>query len=297
MIKLFLYSCVLVFVCENEASRILAFYPTPSFSHQVVFRHLTLELVKRGHEMVVITTDPIFPKGDGPPNLKEIDLHDLSYKTWQESMSKVGNKVNRSVFDQLSRFVTDLLEKQLNTDEVQMIIKDKSKTFDLIIVEAFIEGALVLTHLIKAPVIQFSSMAATALTFSLYGAPMQPFLYPGPFSERVYNLTVWDKMTELYYAYTFKQVIVNSREYYQAMLRRVFGLDVPLLSELKSKVDMLFLNVHSVWDSNRPVPPNIIYLGGLHQQPPKDLPKVNILLHPEKDTVSLYLLLPELKLN
>ncbi|XP_028167287.1 UDP-glucuronosyltransferase 2B4-like [Ostrinia furnacalis] len=36
---------------------------------------------------------------------------------------------------------------------------------------------------------------------------------------------------------------------------------------------MMFLNVHPMWDSNRPVPPNVVHLGGMHQKPAKDLPK------------------------
>ncbi|CAH2058052.1 unnamed protein product, partial [Iphiclides podalirius] len=35
---------------------------------------------------------------------------------------------------------------------------------------------------------------------------------------------------------------------------------------------MLFLNIHPIWDNNRPVPPSIIYTGGLHQEPQKKLP-------------------------
>ncbi|CAH2058060.1 unnamed protein product, partial [Iphiclides podalirius] len=36
---------------------------------------------------------------------------------------------------------------------------------------------------------------------------------------------------------------------------------------------MFFANVHPIWEDNRPVPPNVVYMGGLHQNKPKTLPE------------------------
>lgn len=58
-LKIFSILCV---IGSNESARILAVYPTPSISHQVVFRPLMQELAKRGHDVVVITADPAFQK-------------------------------------------------------------------------------------------------------------------------------------------------------------------------------------------------------------------------------------------
>ncbi|XP_052741051.1 UDP-glucosyltransferase 2-like [Bicyclus anynana] len=144
-----------------EPARILAVFPVASISHQVVFRPLINELAKRGHEVVVITPDPAFSKGKSPQNLTEIDIHELSYKIWN-----------------------DLLETGMG----QNLIEEH---------------------------------------------------------EEVENKVV----------------------------RGLFGPSVPDLSELKKNVHLIFLNVNPIWDFNRPVPPNIIYLGGIHQNPHKELPK------------------------
>lgn len=56
------YFFICVDIGSNEAARILAIFPAPSISHQVVFRPLTQALAKRGHEIVVITPDPAFQK-------------------------------------------------------------------------------------------------------------------------------------------------------------------------------------------------------------------------------------------
>lgn len=52
-------------------------------------------------------------------------------------------------------------------------------------------------------------------------------------------------------------------------------------------MDLLSLNVNPLWNLNQPVPPGIVYLGGMHQKSKKDLPKVKkklipILIHPNK---------------
>lgn len=271
MIKSLLCYLVLVLIRENEGARILACYPTASISHQVVFRPLTLELVKRGHEVVVMTTDPIFPKRDGPPNLKEIDLHDLSYKVWREMLARMKNKIDRSNFEPLMRLILELFEKQMATSEMQTILRDETQTFDLVIVEAFVEVALGLAEYYKAPVIQFSSLSATLPALKVYGASTHSFLYPTPFHERIYNLTFWEKIEEVYYERMFEDY---DYDIFDATLKRVFGPGFKSFEELRTDVDMLFLNVHSLWDFNRPVPPNVIHLGGLHQKPQKDLPQV-----------------------
>lgn len=51
----------------------------------MVFRYLTSKLANRGHEVIVVTTDPAYPKGQTPPNSTETDVHDLSYD-WKNQL-------------------------------------------------------------------------------------------------------------------------------------------------------------------------------------------------------------------
>ncbi|KPJ13397.1 Ecdysteroid UDP-glucosyltransferase [Papilio machaon] len=185
-------------------------FPTPSISHQVVFRPLTQELAKRGHEVIVITPDPAYPKGQAPKNLTEIDVHDISYSKWKIMMGRIKD-VARDIIAQLEVIINSnnaVFEEQMKTESVQEILKYKDDYFDLILVEACVRPAIGLSYVFKAPIIQ-----------------------------------------------------------------RVFGENVPRIDELYDNVAMLFLNFHRIWDSNRPVPPSVIYMGGLHQNPQKELPK------------------------
>ncbi|XP_073961140.1 UDP-glucosyltransferase 2-like [Choristoneura fumiferana] len=262
----------------TEAARILAIFPTPSISHQVVFRPLTQELAKRGHDVVVITTDPAFPKGQAPKNLTEIDLHDMSYATWGLFMAKISEEQayetrSGGELDAFQRIFLNLFERQTQVKEVQDLIKNQNGTFDLILIEAWLRHLLGFSHAIKAPLIQVSSFGAINNNYEVIGAPTHPLVYPFVLNTRLYNLTYWEKLIELYNYYNHMSVYLDLEEYENTVLKRIFGSDVPPLSELQNNVEMLFLNINPVWEGNRPVPPGVIYMGGLHQKPEKELPE------------------------
>ncbi|XP_063834010.1 UDP-glucuronosyltransferase 2B20-like [Ostrinia nubilalis] len=171
--------------------------------------------------------------------------------------------------------VASTIEKQMKSDAVNKILKDKSKKYDLIIVEAYMEALLGLTHVFKAPVIQFSTVGVTTAIYKMYGAAAHPLIYPSIIHETLNNRTLWEKIKALVIEYTFS-IDTDIDDHVNEVLRNVFGPEVPKLDELRNNVDMMFLNVHPMWDSNRPVPPNVVHLGGMHQKPAKDLPKERI---------------------
>ncbi|PZC70375.1 hypothetical protein B5X24_HaOG200300 [Helicoverpa armigera] len=268
-------TCLILIVFPNEAGRILAVFPTPSISHQIVFRPLMHELAKRGHEVTLITTDPVFPKGGAPSNLTEIDVHDISYDLWNK-IFMAGTQGSKDdvvhVMDVIFKTIAAIVEAQFNDDGVQKIIKDKSKKFDLIFLEAYVRPALAYSHIYKAPVILMSSFGGVFGNYQTLGASEHPILYPVPPRQRLHNLNKWEKIKELYNYYRVIRVFEQLEDSENAMIKKSFGEDTPALSELNNNVDMLFINIHPVFEGIRPVPPSVVYMGGLHQKPEKELP-------------------------
>ncbi|XP_072946256.1 UDP-glycosyltransferase UGT5-like [Epargyreus clarus] len=267
-------TCVFLSAIGSESARILAVYPVPSISHQVVFRPVMLELAKRGHDVTVVTPDPIFPKGKAPSNYTEIDVHDISYKPWNKFV-EISSAKDSSLANQIKiamELLTDIFEKQVKTPEVQKILRDKHK-FDLLFVEACTAIALSLSHVIKVPTIQFSSFGALPGMYESVGAPTHLFKYPLPIRQNFLNLSVWQQLSEYRTYREVENILLDQEEIVHVELKRIFGSDMPSVHELRRNVDMMFLNIYPIWDFNRPVPPNVIYLGGLHQNPRKDLPK------------------------
>ncbi|CAH2098406.1 unnamed protein product [Euphydryas editha] len=258
-----------------QGARILAYFPTPSISHQVTFRPITQELARRGHEVYVVTTDPVFPKGQAPANLTEIDVHEGSYKIWQQILAHhSGNKDDimlqvRNIFESFAI----VLDYQMDTPQVKSFLKNKHKKyFDLLILEACNRSLMGLAHMFDAPVILVSSFGAVPLQYSILGAPMHPLLYPTPGRQRLYNLTLWEKGVELFKHVALDYLIVLTEDFDYQIMKKHFGNDVPTYEELRSAIRMMFLNEHPIWADNHPVPPSIQYIGGIHQAEVKELP-------------------------
>ncbi|XP_026736015.1 UDP-glucuronosyltransferase 2B31-like [Trichoplusia ni] len=273
---LHLLACYILFVNVNDAARILAVFPTPSISHQVVFRPVTQELVRRGHHVTVITTDPAFPKGGAPANLTEIDVHDISYGIWKELFMTAPKGGKDDIVHHLKIFLNifiEVFEAQTKTENVQRLIKNRDQKFDLIIVEACYRLGLGFRHIYEAPVVYMSSLGGVFGNFEVIGAPTHPTLYPTSVRQRLNNLTMWEKFTELYNHYTYIYMYYVQETAENNLLKKVFGPDAPTISELYNHVEMLFLNENPVFVGSRPVPPTVVYMGGLHQNPQKELPK------------------------
>lgn len=281
IIKLFV--CLSVVVIVSDAARILAVVPTPSISHQVVFRPLTQELVRRGHDVTIITTDPVFPKGQAPENLTEIDLHDFSYKLWREIVfsSEVTSGSTNDATQQIKMFygvMSKIFEKQMQHPEVKKIISNETQ-YDLLILEAWVQPAMLFTHVHKdIPVILVSSLGGFGGIYDVVGIPSRPpLLYPSALRKKLTDLTLSNRLAELYDHYVYENMFSNEDDAANRLIKKILGPETPDLKELNNNVDMLFLNIHPLWEMNRPVPPSVVYMGGIHQKAEKELPKVSVL--------------------
>lgn len=139
-----------------NGARILAICPTVSISHQVVLRGLTIALHKRGHELVVVTSNPL-----NDPNLRNYTEIDFSYYYKEPSFSDV-NFVETRGTQSMNAFLTELAplhhgqtEEMLNHPELRKLYAPNSnETFDLILLEMLVWHAfLPLGTRFNAPII------------------------------------------------------------------------------------------------------------------------------------------------
>lgn len=279
MLKLLLFIILISILFTNiRPAKILAVYPTPSISHQVVFRCLTDELIKRGHHVTVVTTDPKYPKGKSPQNLTEIDVHDLSYSIWKEEIIRLSSEESKSdlrdsMLD-IFKLASSVFQAQLQTSEFKEIIRKKEK-YDLLLVEAYFRPLLVLSHIFKVPLIQVSSLGGLKDNYDAVGAPTHLFLYPSVLQQKLYNMSNLDKLKHLYQTWNFNRQLGKINEEDNKWLKSMFGPDTPTTDELFNNVDLLMTNNHPIWVDNQPVPPNVVYINGLRIPQLQVLPKVS----------------------
>lgn len=274
---LMLISLVLsLFLSLCDSARILCVFQVPSKTHQAVFRVFTDELLQRGHELVVITTDPNYPK-DTPSNLTEIDVHDLVYDIWNAEMEeskrtavKTSSGIAHS-YD-VHKNLNELLLRLIQTEQIQKILKEDNK-FDLLILEACFHSLIIFSHFIKAPVILLSSFGSIH-NYVKMGVPTQELIYPSMLRRKTHDVAFWEELYDAYNYLRFENFLDDLDDIQSESFRNIFGPDIPSIKELYSNVDLLMLNQFPVWERTRPVPPNVVNLGGIHVVPGKDLPQV-----------------------
>lgn len=136
LIQLIILISVLKF---SSTARILASIFIPSFSHHLPFRPIWKELANRGHEITVITTDPM-----NDPNLKNIREIDLS-----GSYAILENKNTSGVFakERANTYryyrealnylnsIDETIDWQFSQPDIKDLIKNGKDHFDILIVE------------------------------------------------------------------------------------------------------------------------------------------------------------------
>jgi glucuronosyltransferase len=152
----------------------------------------------------------------------------------------------------------EMFRDQFNNINVRNLI-NSNQTFDVVIVEAFSDYALVFGHLYSpAPVIQIAPGYGLAENFETAGAVSRhPVHYPNIWRSNFKN-SQENIITEIRLYNEFKALTSASN----LMLKKQFGPDTPTLQELRNNVELLLLNLHRTFDNNRPVPPSVQYLGG-----------------------------------
>ncbi|XP_044746161.1 UDP-glycosyltransferase UGT5-like isoform X1 [Coccinella septempunctata] len=251
--------CVLLlsFVCVVSGANILAYFFMPSKSHQFVFQPIWKELALRGHNVTVITTDPL---NETIPNLREIDVSESysAYLTHDLSNLRRETTAPYVMIDFIQDLINDIFKIQMNNEEVKEILRLPKKSFDLIILESHNKMAFGLKHKFDAPAVAISSFGLPVFTHYLHGNPIHPVLYPDFMSEVHECKTLSDKVESTYFTLTV-WLLVKYKIGPEADLlaRTYFGKDMPYLDELE-KDCLLFENTNPLFSDKRPKTPDVM---------------------------------------
>lgn len=267
-----------------DSARILGIFPMPSISHQVVFRVLTMELARRGHELVIVTPNPALPKDRPPDNITEIDVS-FAYERLADMFLKNNFVMKRGVvIEAEANLLTegysplvDAFVEIVEGPELKKITTDKNQHFDLIIAEAFLNYHLILSKILNAPLILFSSFHGVPESYEAVGAVARhPTLYPSSFRGKFDTDSIIDKFDHVRFEYLYYKAWKTLEDYEDKLLRENYGPNAPTVNELRNNIDLLLVNSHPIFCNNRPVPPNTVYVGPLHLQPLKPIPEVRV---------------------
>ncbi|XP_046434370.1 uncharacterized protein LOC124186582 [Neodiprion fabricii] len=253
----------------GDGARILGLFPTASISHQIVFRKLTLELNKRGHELVVLTTDPV-----RDPTLKNYTEIDISFL--YEKVTLIGNIVDyRGKFDWFDMVLANepkmrpQIAQVFGHPELKKLYEPNSgEKFDLILMEIFITPIyLALGERFKAPVI---GIASTTLQIHLEYGIGNPILSSHPSNWGITETAgaswmLWERLKNFVKCWKhihYMRTVVLSNQ--QEIAEKFLGTGVSNLADLEKNISLIFVNQQGPISFAKPSVPNVIEIGGMH---------------------------------
>ncbi|KAF5302522.1 hypothetical protein FQR65_LT00894 [Abscondita terminalis] len=266
VLKLIIGILSVVRLCDG--ARILGIVPTPSYSHQVVFQPIFKELSLRGHQVTTVTTDPL--NDPTLTNLTEIDLHD-SYDIWNKKISMITSENKFNFIFSIVELMEEVGRCQFSHPDVQDLIYNNTKRFDLVMVESNVLPIHVFAKKFNAPLILMSSFDAYSHLREIMGCPTHPIAYSDP----LFSIQEKPTFTERLVTVSFQWFIIplfGLRVIYQQYLMGVqyFGDKYSLLDD----VSLVLANSEPIFHGVKPLVPTVVLFGGgSHRTPPKPLPK------------------------
>ncbi|KAF5300463.1 hypothetical protein FQA39_LY02262 [Lamprigera yunnana] len=244
-----------------QSARILGMIHIPSYSHQILFRPIWKELSLRGHQVTVITSNPM--NDSSLTNLTEIDVSGIN-KQWAEK--NCFDYLHQS-FKELTEIVIEqnyvAVDYILSNPHVNKLIKDKNEHFDLLMIEGFHSATVAFSERFKCPFILMFSLDAISFAYDEIGNPSHPVLHPDYMLQYYGRLSFIERLSSV-----FAQIYAHFINYHktfpnqQFLIKKHFGEGYSPIQELYRNYSMYFLNTNPVIHPIRPLLPNVIQIGG-----------------------------------
>ncbi|RLU27577.1 hypothetical protein DMN91_001381 [Ooceraea biroi] len=237
LLKLVLIVPILWIVAD--AARILGVFPYPSYSHQIIFRSLTTELARRGHELMIFTTDPI--NDSTLQNYTEIDLH-YYYDSYAVNFYSKHTFGIWTVLSEVYKTNNKLTDWTLSHPVMQRLLSPNStEKFDLIIMQSLYLDALYgISFRLDAPLIAITPNPPLAIHHYKLGNPMSAAYAPDLFLGVDGNMNMWQRFLNMYYYLRqfieYEIMVIPSQE---KISRKYFGDSMPPVHQFSSKISLL----------------------------------------------------------
>ncbi|KAK6621421.1 hypothetical protein RUM44_001228 [Polyplax serrata] len=276
------------------ASKILFLIPMPSKSHFNLGDRVTRELVQRGHEVTLMSTQ----KMENPPkNLTEIvvSLNEEQFEKMFATAGREGkfqmrnmNPITFLLFSTLGEMMVDTF---MSDKSVQQLLKSNQK-FDLVIGECFLTEGLLggFAHKYNAPIAAIGTFLPNTWTNEMIGNPAPASYIPEPITPFTNHMTFWERCINFVYGMVAQIIHYNRHLPTQdRLMKKYFGETLPPLKDMLTKTSLMLVNNHYSLAFPRPYLPNMVEIGGFHIKPPKPLPKdLQAFMDGAKDGVILF---------
>ncbi|KAF5287659.1 hypothetical protein FQR65_LT12188 [Abscondita terminalis] len=259
----FAFVIVVIFFTINhksDSARILGVIPTPSYSHQVWLQPLWKELSLRGHQLTVLTTNPM--NEPNLTNLTEIDTS-FSYNVLTDNLLEIINTQNPFKIIELNvKVFSKVIDKQLEHPEVKKLINDPNEKFDLLITEMSGFAPMAFSKRFKCPFIVVFPVNGFNEFHEMIGNPTHPILYPNLLLGEENNLNLFQRIMAVVLDFAFKMFVyfvyipIDTE-----VIKKHFNFTCDP-REFTDTLSAVFENSEPIFHGVRPVNPIFVQLGG-----------------------------------
>ncbi|KAJ8959700.1 hypothetical protein NQ318_021892 [Aromia moschata] len=254
-------ACVCIFIMlapPSSGANILAISPTPVYSHQTAFFELWTELSLRGHNLTLVTTNPM--NNPKLKNLTEIDMKH-TYDIMKGVTSVINNMTNMwNTYEYINKHMLTIFGEQISHPRFQELVEGRGN-FDLVLVNFQHPQLLIFGKIYNCPTILFSNFYLYGYNHEAQGNPshpiahinmLLPFQPPLKFYERLVSIVFYLRD---WYSVTYKLLPAKDR-----VLNKYFNTSVTV-KELVRDVDLVFLNTNPAIHGARDFGPATVEIG------------------------------------
>ncbi|KAK4872327.1 hypothetical protein RN001_014356 [Aquatica leii] len=248
-------------IFDIPCARILGIIPTPSYSHQVIFQPLWKELSLRGHQVTVVTTNPI--NDSTLTNLTEIDIS-FSYKILQDNLLEMINNSENilKTIDMSVKLLGNIFDKQLKHPQVKELINDPNVQFDLVIFEVTSIIPIAFSMKFNCPFIGVLSTDGPNIFYKKLGQPAHSVLYPDFLMNQTGDLTLTKRIIAVVSQFMLELFVYwGYMPFQQSLVNKHFGQNYNVI-EMVTNVSLVFVNSDPILHVVRPTTPIIVPIGG-----------------------------------
>ncbi|KAJ1532204.1 hypothetical protein ONE63_000824 [Megalurothrips usitatus] len=248
-----------------DAYRVLGMFPFNGRSHNIMFKATMEALADRGHQVVQFSP---FPQKKPRANYTDVDLS-----------GQFPSLVNTLTFEQMTSFERfhivelissfsgpELCRAVFASQDFRDVMDGKYGKFDVVFTEIFGSDCwTVVAHKLQVPLISIATTPDFAWMHGRVGSPDNPAYLVVNNEPVAGRLTFPQRVVNV-----FMYILNNLKfKYYiewpsDTVVREFFGADTPSLSELTSRTSLILVNNHVSLNPARPVPPNVVHVGGIH---------------------------------
>ncbi|CAK1542973.1 unnamed protein product [Leptosia nina] len=264
--------CLPILLASACGSDILMITMGGTKSHKIPFWELAKGLIRRGHNITLISA---FSPDFHIEGLEEIAPEGLaSFIRSYMSLDLVGARMRGEEplpYTDIIRFGYEACDAFLNDYETRSFLRS-GRTYDLIILDgAYPECALGIVHRMKVPFMYINTVGFYAGPTSIAGSPAPYSVTPIFAKAFTDNMSFMERIRNTFWhvgAFAGHGISVTIL---QSVLRRHFGQQMPHVYDMGRNVSFVLQNGHFSVSYPRPFLPNVAEVACIHCKEPKKL--------------------------